>query len=100
MWLVPKVMTAVPGSLGVKGMVPSSISRLTVWYTLAGLYITPKGLTIVRNFSSAKRRPMLSAKHEPTKSMRSHGPICQGEGLMSTGVLNCMMGFQKFQGLL
>ena len=41
--------------------------------------------------SAVNRLPMLSAKHEPTKSIRSQGSIFQGDGSMMTGVLNSML---------
>ena len=55
---------------------------------LAGLYITPNGFTVARNFSSTNRCPILSAKHDPTNSIRSHGGITNSPLSIFTIVLN------------
>ena len=47
----------------------------TVCSTLAGLYIVPYGLTIASNWFSTNRRPMFSAKQEPTNRSLSDGLI-------------------------
>ena len=47
--------------------------------------------TVAGNFSSRKRCPMLSAKHEPTKSMCSKGSIWKPGFGMSTIVLNSIL---------
>ena len=63
---------------------------MTVWYMLAGLYITPKGFTVALNISCTKRLPILSAKHEPTNSISSCGSILNEGAGMSTMVRNSM----------
>ena len=57
---------------------------------LAGLYITPKGLTVARKRFSTKRCPKRSAKQLPTKSIRSAGCISKSAFAISTSVLNCI----------
>ena len=80
-WFVPRVRKAMRGAAS---------QRTTVWSTDAGLYITPKGLTVAGNRSSTNRRPMLSAKHEPTKSSGSSGSICTAIAAISTLVVKTM----------
>ena len=55
---------------------------------LAGLYITPKGFTVARKRFSTNRRPRLSAKQLPTKSIRSAAPISKSAFGISISVLN------------
>jgi hypothetical protein len=63
---------------------------------LAGLYITPKGFTTARNFSSMNRAPMLSAKQDPTKSMSSQGFILNVDFGIATSVLNFIIACLSF----
>ena len=63
-WFVPKV---------IKTVSKVSVLRSIVCSIEAGLYITPNGFTMVRNFQSINFAPILLAKHEPTNSTRSQG---------------------------
>ena len=47
--------------------------------TLAGLYIVPYGLTTASNWLSTNRRPMFSAKQEPTNRSLSVGLILKDD---------------------
>ena len=53
--------------------------------------MVPKGLTVTGKPSSRNRAPMLSAKHEPTKSISSHGPILNPGSGITTIVLNTIL---------
>ena len=66
-----------------EGLRPSTLS--TVCPTLAGLYIVPYGLMTASNWLSTNRRPMFSAKQEPTNRSLSVAFILK-DGL---GIFTC-----------